>query len=146
MINQSLKAIILAAGKSKRILSSHSKILHTICGKPIIDHVYDNLKKVIKKENINFVINSNLSDFQKRYKKSKFSFQQKPLGTAHAVLSAKSFYFSDKKDVLIFYADNPFINNKIVNALFNLKKKKKSSIVILAVKTKKKRIRTLNIK
>ena len=138
MINQSLKAIILAAGKSKRILSSHSKILHTICGKPIIDHVYDNLKKVIKKENINFVINSNLSDFQKRYKKSKFSFQQKPLGTAHAVLSAKSFYFSDKKDVLIFYADNPFINNKIVNALFNLKKKKKSSIVILAVKTKKK--------
>ena len=53
MINQSLKAIILAAGKSKRILSSHSKILHTICGKPIIDHVYDNLKKVIKKENIN---------------------------------------------------------------------------------------------
>ena len=138
MINQSLKAIILAAGKSKRILSSHSKILHTICGKPIIDHVYDNLKKVIKKENINFVINSNLSDFQKRYKKSKFSFQQKPLGTAHAVLSAKSFYFSDKKDVLIFYADNPFINNKIVNALFNLKKKKKSSIVMLAVKTKKK--------
>ena len=59
MINQSLKAIILAAGKSKRILSSHSKILHTICGKPIIDHVYDNLKKVIKKEqNQKFIYSS----------------------------------------------------------------------------------------
>ena len=32
----------------------------------------DVLEKIIKKENINFVINSNLSDFQKRYKKSRF--------------------------------------------------------------------------
>ena len=39
MINNSLKTIILAAGESKRILSSKSKILHTIGGKTILRHV-----------------------------------------------------------------------------------------------------------
>ena len=39
MINNSLKTIILAAGESKRILSSKPKILHTIGGKTIFQHV-----------------------------------------------------------------------------------------------------------
>ena len=56
MINNSLKTIILAAGESKRILSSKSKILHTIGGKAIIEHVLDNISKVVNKKNINVVI------------------------------------------------------------------------------------------
>ena len=50
MINNSLKTIILAAGESKRILSSKSKILHTIGGKVIIEHVLDNIRKVVNKK------------------------------------------------------------------------------------------------
>ena len=51
MINNSLKTIILAAGESKRILSSQSKILHTIGGKTILGHVLDNVGKIISKKN-----------------------------------------------------------------------------------------------
>ena len=50
MINNSLKTIILAAGESKRILSSQSKILHTIGGKTILRHVLDNVGKIIRKK------------------------------------------------------------------------------------------------
>ena len=57
MINNSLKTIILAAGESKRILSSKSKILHTIGGKTILNHVLDNVGKIISKKNVNIVIN-----------------------------------------------------------------------------------------
>ena len=55
MINNSLKTIILAAGESKRILSSKSKILHTIGGKTILGHVLDNIGKIISKKNTNIV-------------------------------------------------------------------------------------------
>ena len=56
MINNSLKTIILAAGESKRILSSKPKILHTIGGKTILGHVLYNMGKIISKKNINIVI------------------------------------------------------------------------------------------
>ena len=92
MINNSLKTIILAAGESKRILSSKSKILHTIGGKTILNHVLDNLSKIISKKNTNIVISPKLKKLKNEYKQISFSFQSKPLGTAHAVLSSQDFY------------------------------------------------------
>ena len=138
MINNSLKTIILAAGESKRILSSKSKILHTIGGKTIIEHVLDNIRKVVNKKNVNVVISPKLNQLKNEYKKISFSFQKKPLGTAHAVLSCKGFYSKSNQDILILYADNPFIDETIVRSMINLKKKKNSDIVLLVVNTNKK--------
>ena len=138
MINNSLKTIILAAGESKRIISSKSKILHTIGGKEIIDHVLDNVTKLVNKKNINLVISPQLKELKKKYKKISFSFQTRPLGTAHAVLSCKNFYLKKNQNILILYADNPFIDKEIINKMINLKKKNNSDIVLLTVDTNKK--------
>ena len=138
MINNSLKTIILAAGESKRILSSKSKILHTIGGKEIIDHVLDNVTKLVNKKNINLVISPQLKELKKKYKKISFSFQTRPFGTAHAVLSCKNFYLKKNQNILILYADNPFIDKEIINKMINLKKKNNSDIVLLTVDTNKK--------
>ena len=138
MINNSLKIIILAAGESKRILSSKSKILHTIGGKTILDHVIDNVGKLVNKNNINIVISPKLKQLKKEYKKISFSFQTNPLGTAHAVLSCKNFYSKKNQDILILYADNPFIDKEIINKMVNLKKKNNSDLVLLTVNTNKK--------
>ena len=138
MINNSLKTIILAAGESKRILSSQSKILHTIGGKTILGHVLDNVGKIISKKNINIVISPKLNKLKNEYKKINFSFQKKSLGTANAVLSSKKFYSKTHEDILILYADNPFIDEKIIKDMVNLKKEKNSDIVLLAVNTDKK--------
>ena len=110
MIINSLKTIILAAGESKRILSSKSKILHTIGGRTILDHVLINMEKIVNKKNINIVISPKLNYLKKEYKNINFSLQKKPLGTAHAVLSCKDVYSKSNKDILILYADNPFID------------------------------------
>ena len=138
MINNSLKTIILAAGESKRILSSKSKILHTIGGKTIIKHVLDNVSKIISKKNTNIVISPKLKKLKNEYKKISFSFQNKPLGTAHAVLSSKSFYSKSNQDILILYADNPFIDEEIIKEMLNLKRKNNSDIILLAVNTNNK--------
>ena len=138
MINNSLKTIILAAGESKRILSSKSKILHTIGGKTILNHVLDNVGKIISKKNVNIVINPKLNKLKNEYKKINFSFQKYPLGTANAILSSKNFYSKTNKDILILYADNPFIDETIIRCMINLKKRNNSDIVLLAVNTNKK--------
>ena len=142
MINNSLKTIILAAGESKRILSSESKILQTIGGKTILEHVLDNMGKIISKKNMNIVISPKLNQLRNEYKKINFSFQKKPLGTAHAVLSSKKFYSKSKEDILILYADNPFIDEKIIKNMVNLKKRNNSDIVLLVVNTNNKNERS----
>ena len=138
MINKSLKIIILAAGESKRILSSKSKILHTIGGKTILNHVLSNVSKIVKKKNINIVLSPKLKQLKNIYKNVNFSLQKKPLGTANAVMASKKFYSKAKGDILVLYADNPFIDKKIITSMIKLKKKNDSDIIILAVNTKKK--------
>ena len=38
-----IKAVVLAAGRSTRMKSEHSKVLHTILGKEIIRYLLDSL-------------------------------------------------------------------------------------------------------
>ena len=38
-------ALILAAGQGKRIKSDIPKVLHKVCGKEMVNHVIDNMRK-----------------------------------------------------------------------------------------------------
>ena len=53
---KNITSIILAAGKSNRILSQKSKIFHEIADLPIIDYVYS-LAERISYKNVLFVCN-----------------------------------------------------------------------------------------
>ena len=37
---KNLHVLILAAGKGTRMISNRAKVLHTICGAPILRHIY----------------------------------------------------------------------------------------------------------
>ena len=38
-------AVVLAAGEGKRMKSNYSKVVHKVCGKPIIERVTESVKK-----------------------------------------------------------------------------------------------------
>ena len=48
-------ALILAAGQGKRIKSDLPKVLHKVCGKEMVNHVIDTLRKS-KIEDINVIV------------------------------------------------------------------------------------------
>ena len=48
-------ALILAAGQGKRIKSDIPKVLHKVCGKEMVNHVIDNMRKA-EVEDINVII------------------------------------------------------------------------------------------
>ena len=50
----------------------------------------------------------------------------------------KNFYSKSSQDILILYADNPFIDSNVISKMINLKKKNNSDIVLLSVVTNKK--------
>ena len=87
---ENLVSIILAAGDSKRIKSSKSKIFHEVAGNPLVSYVYSTATKLSPK-NIIFVCNKrNINLISKKFAQSQTVLQSKAKGTADAVLCTKN--------------------------------------------------------
>lgn len=112
-------AIILAAGKGKRMKSSMPKVLHGVCGKEMVNHVIDNVRKA-NIEDVNLVIGKG-SETVKEHTKDRnvtYSMQEQQLGTGHAVICAEEFLRDKKGTVAIFTGDAPLITNETIQELF----------------------------
>ena len=114
----SLTTIILAAGKSTRMLSLKSKILFKISGDPIIEHVF-NASKRHSKDIVCVLSNppERLKTFIKE-KKITSVIQKNPCGTADAVKSAlKKIPVKKNNKILILCGDVPFISSRSLAAM-----------------------------
>ncbi|TMK37426.1 MAG: bifunctional UDP-N-acetylglucosamine diphosphorylase/glucosamine-1-phosphate N-acetyltransferase GlmU, partial [Actinobacteria bacterium] len=92
---RSLAAVILAAGKGKRLKSARPKVLHPVCGKPALWHVVQTALAA-RPDRIVMVVAPDAEDVRaavaswKITPKPVFVEQTRQLGTGHAVLAAKS--------------------------------------------------------
>lgn len=112
-MKKKIKAVILAAGKSKRMKSGFSKVVHKILGKEIINFLLDNLTDAgIDEPDIIIVCGGNLDEIKAVVKrKVQYAIQQEQLGTADALLSAKEYLKDFDGDVLVTVGDNPYITS-----------------------------------
>ncbi len=85
---KNIAAIILAAGEGTRMKSSMPKVLHSICGRSMIQHLVDSINSIgIKK--IVVIVGHKADLVTKTLKGLQCIKQDKLLGTADAVLKAK---------------------------------------------------------
>ena len=82
--------VVLAAGEGRRMNSKIPKVLHQVCGKPMIAHVVDGLKQagiervlVVVSPNNSEAIRDTLGD------SIEYVVQPEPLGTGHAVMQLR---------------------------------------------------------
>jgi bifunctional UDP-N-acetylglucosamine pyrophosphorylase/glucosamine-1-phosphate N-acetyltransferase len=116
-------AIILAAGKGSRMNSTLPKPFHEVAGRPIINHILDNLNSAGFKETI-IVINKEHSSFFRDLKSKGMSiniaFQEHQLGTGDAVKSGLADYdLSGVDNVLVVFGDTPMLSNKTFEKLIS---------------------------
>jgi bifunctional UDP-N-acetylglucosamine pyrophosphorylase/glucosamine-1-phosphate N-acetyltransferase len=110
-------AVILAAGQGTRMKSKLYKVLHPVCGKPMVEHVADNISKLDINEIVTVVgygaelVTKHLDG------KSRFAVQEEQLGTAHAVLQAKEALGGKKGTTLVMCGDTPLITSETMAAL-----------------------------
>jgi len=114
---RTLQAMILAAGAGTRMKSHLPKVLHTICGRPMIAYALDIAASAGVKQPI--VILGHGAELVKPLlpKEVKVVIQAKQLGTGDAVLSAKRALTGTMGDVLILYADTPLLRRTTVQKL-----------------------------
>jgi len=116
-----MSVVILAAGKGTRMYSDLPKVLHTLAGKPMVQHVIDaatglgarhihlvyghggdRLKTTLTEPSLNWVL------------------QAEQLGTGHAMQQAAP-AFADDEDILMLYGDVPLISQETLQRLRDAK-------------------------
>jgi len=118
-MSKGFSVIILAAGKGTRFKSDRIKVLHTLMGRPMLQLVVDSVRGL--KPNKIFVVVGYQKDEVKQQPLAEdleFIIQKEQLGTAHAVLAAKTILKdSEDGDVLIINGDLPLIQTKTLKPL-----------------------------
>ncbi|MEH6455650.1 MAG: bifunctional UDP-N-acetylglucosamine diphosphorylase/glucosamine-1-phosphate N-acetyltransferase GlmU [Cocleimonas sp.] len=112
-----LLPIILAAGQGTRMNSSLPKVLHSIGGKPMLQHVIDSCQQ-LDAESIGVIVGHGADQVKQSVKGKKLNWvsQAEQKGTGHAVLQAVDL-MSDDDIVIIAYGDVPLIKTETLNKL-----------------------------
>ncbi|OCA80674.1 UDP-N-acetylglucosamine diphosphorylase/glucosamine-1-phosphate N-acetyltransferase [Bacillus sp. FJAT-27225] len=112
-------AVILAAGQGTRMKSKLYKVLHPVCGKPMVEHVVDEISKLSINEIVTVIGHGAEKVKAQLGEKSSYALQEKQLGTAHAVMQAAG-QLADREGVtLVVCGDTPLITSGTMEALFN---------------------------
>ena len=127
-------AIILAAGKGKRMKSDMPKVLHTIAGKPLIDWVLDTVTEAGVSEIVIVIGHQRKRVVQHLENRSvsniHFAIQEKLLGTADAVKCALP-ELPENGVVFVLCGDVPLIKAQTLKNLLNLHIDTKAAATIL---------------
>jgi bifunctional UDP-N-acetylglucosamine pyrophosphorylase/glucosamine-1-phosphate N-acetyltransferase len=109
-------AVVLAAGKSTRMKTDLPKVLHRLAGRPMVQHVLDNLAP-LRCEKVVVVIGPGMEAVAAAVSPHPTAVQAQPLGTAHAVLAARDALGRFTGDVLVVFGDCPFISPETIGRM-----------------------------
>ncbi|MDD5072353.1 MAG: NTP transferase domain-containing protein [Candidatus Omnitrophica bacterium] len=124
--------VVLAAGKGTRFYSDIPKVLHDLHGKPVLQHVLD-AASACGFEKPAVVIGRGAGEIGRFLKgKARPVVQERQLGTADAVKSAKK-ELSRFDDVAVLYGDVPLVKKETLRSLVKQHKAFASSCTVLTV-------------
>ena len=131
-------AIILAAGKGTRMKSDLPKVLHEIGNAPLVAHA---ISAVLQTDLDKLVVivgheaEMVAKAVEEIYDDAFIITQTDQLGTAHAALQAQATLKSFKGNVLILYADTPFIRPETLQSMLE-KRNQGDAVVVLGFEAK----------
>jgi len=111
------KAIILAAGRGTRMKSDLPKVLHKVCGKPVLDYVLDITKSLRSLKTYVVVGHGSQKVRDSVADDVEFVEQEKLLGTGDAVNRCASYLRNYNGTILVLCGDTPLLSRDIVAAL-----------------------------
>ena len=109
--------IVLAAGKGTRMKSRLPKVLHPVCGVPMIGHVIAAAER-LRPDRIAVVVGHGAEEVQAAVTSSRVTFVEQPelLGTADAVRRCQD-ALAGCRDIVVLNGDSPLVQPEMLQAL-----------------------------
>jgi bifunctional UDP-N-acetylglucosamine pyrophosphorylase/glucosamine-1-phosphate N-acetyltransferase len=128
-----ITAVLLAAGQGTRMKSDLPKVLHPLCGKPMIWHVLEALKEAATEPPVVVVghgaeaVTTYLGD------SARTVLQEPQLGTGHAAMQAESLLRGKTDLVILTYADMPLLRGETFRRLVDAQRLNPGPLSLLTV-------------
>ncbi len=129
-MSQSLTAVILAAGHGTRMRSRTPKVLHMLCGRPMIDWVIEAVTEA-GADSVKVVANPHHAELAAHLAERKIDlvYQRDPRGTAHALQQVEGL----RGDVLVVNGDSPLITAATVKRVVDSHRQAKRPATLATV-------------
>lgn len=126
-------AVLLAAGQGTRMKSSLPKVLHPLCGRPMLWHVMEALKSATTDKPV--VVVGHGAEAVKKYlgDSAKCVLQEPQLGTGHAAMQAESLLKGKTDLVIVTYADMPLLRGETFTRLVETQRLNPGSFSLVTV-------------
>jgi len=128
-------AVILAAGQGTRMKSKLYKVLHPVVGRPMVQHVVDQLQAVQFDQLITVVGHGAEQVIEKIGNQSEFVIQDEQLGTGHAVLKTEDLLGNEEGTTIVVCGDAPLITSETYKALLDYHEQEGAMATVLTANT-----------
>lgn len=124
-------AIVLAAGQGKRMKSKLYKVLHQVCGKPMVGHVLDAVEEAGCSRTV--VVVGHGAETVQGYvgERAECVLQSPQLGTGHAVMQAEQAIGSEEGTTIVLYGDTPLITSETIQAMLSTHEASGAAVTLL---------------
>jgi UDP-N-acetylglucosamine diphosphorylase/glucosamine-1-phosphate N-acetyltransferase len=129
---KNFSAIILAAGKGKRMKSDLAKVLHPLCGLPMLAYPVA-AARTAGAQKIVAVIGHQGEQIRERFADQGLIFveQKEQLGTGHAVLQAAESFRDHDGTIVILCGDVPQIRPETIISLYDQHRSEGATVTVL---------------
>lgn len=126
------QAVILAAGRGSRMQSDLPKVLHPVCGRPMVCHILDALRDVgiaapiiVIGKGAGLVENTLGGGYT-------YVLQEEQLGSGHAVMCARRAAEGKSNHVLVMCGDSPLFRVETIRALMDAHKREQATVSLVS--------------
>ncbi|MCS6941127.1 MAG: NTP transferase domain-containing protein [Roseiflexaceae bacterium] len=128
-----LGVVVLAAGEGTRMRSALPKVLHPLCGRPLIGHILAAVDALQPAMSAVVLASDALDTVRARFgEQYRYVLQTERLGTGHATLQARSIMRERCDDVLVLVGDAPLIRSATLQRLVALRREYNALVALLS--------------
>jgi bifunctional UDP-N-acetylglucosamine pyrophosphorylase/glucosamine-1-phosphate N-acetyltransferase len=129
--NSNVVAVILAAGEGTRMRSNIPKVLHPICGSPMIEHVLAAVEEAGIQRRIAVIGHGQSLVSDHLGERAEYVVQEDRKGTAHAVMMTRDKLADFSGDVLICCGDTPLLKGETLARLVEKRRISGAKAIVL---------------
>jgi UDP-N-acetylglucosamine diphosphorylase/glucosamine-1-phosphate N-acetyltransferase len=128
-----LAVVVLSAGKGTRMKSDLPKVLHTLGGRTLIDHVLQTARALVP-DRLILVVGHRHEDVRKQAmgEDIEFVLQEPQLGTGHAVQQAEPLLNGEPGEVVILAGDAPLLRAETLKRMIAKHRTAKAVATVLS--------------
>jgi len=127
-------AVILAAGEGVRMKSNIPKVMHKVCGKPMLTHVI-NAAKGAGANKVIIVVGKDADKIKEAYinEDVEFVIQEKQMGTGHALMQAEN-AVKNSSHIVVLCGDMPLVTAESIKGMVDFHEKEMADATVMTAK------------